>query len=145
MSEETQRIYIETRVQDRLKAARPMLPIMFPNTAMKEPTGGHYAKFAILNGKTLTIGGRGDKKVTDRTVGIVQATIYAPEEKGMSEATKIADIFKLALCHHRARLSDGDVLTFKTSEVIRPETDRKGWAIILVRISFYRDETVAVD
>ena len=145
MSEETQRIYVETRMKDRFKAERPTVPVMYSNTAMKEPTQGHYVKFAIMNGKSITIGGAGDKKVTERNVGLVQATIYAPEEVGMSEATKIADIIKKIFRHHRARLSDGDVLTFKTSETIRPETDRKGWAVTIVRVSFYRDETVAVD
>lgn len=143
MSKESERIYLEGRMQALFKSAYPTVKIGFENTNFKEPEEEVYGSFYILGGKGVPVGGSGGQTLTKRTPGIVQVTFWAPDETGTKAATimtdKVAAIFEL----HRGRTNDGDVITFKVAEY--PKMGKvNGWQPVIVKIPFYRDERIPI-
>lgn len=143
MSKEAERVYLEGRMATLFKAAFPGVKLGMANTNFKEPEDEVYATFWILGGKAVAAGGSGGNTIITRNPGIVQVTIWAPNESGMSDATKMADKIKTFFELHRGRTSTGDVITFKFAEF--PKVGKvNGWQPVIVKIPFYRDETVTI-
>lgn len=143
MSKESERQYIEGRMEALFKAAHPTVPIDFANSNFKEPENQVYASLRILGGKGVTVGGSNGKKVIDRYPGIVQITFWSPDETGTKQATLLVDTAARIFRHHRGRDIEGNVITFKSPEY--PSSGKvNGWYPTIIKIPFYRDEEVPV-
>lgn len=142
MSKETERKYLEGRMATVFKARYPSIKIGFENGNFKEPEG-LYGSFYIIGGRGVVIGGSGGKTLTKRTPGIVQVTFWAPDETGTKEATILCDAVAPIFELHRARLDDGDVITFKVAEY--PKSPKvNGWQPVIIKVPFYRDEVIPI-
>jgi hypothetical protein len=143
MSKESERVYLERRMAVQFKLVSPGVKIGYENTDFKPPVEQVYGEFFVVGGKGMPVGGSGGQTLIKRTVGFVQITFWAPDETGTKTASLLRDkagkIFEL----HRGRTDDGDVVTFSVSEF--PNAPKvNGWQPLIVKIPFYRDETVPI-
>lgn len=144
MSKQSQRVYIERRMETLFKSAFPDVKIGYENTDFEEPENEVYGLFYIRGGRGVPVAGSNGRKVTVRYPGYVQVTFWSPDQSGCKLATtysdKVGDIFEL----HRGRDDDGNVITFKAAET--PDSAKvNGWYPTIIKIPFYRDEPRPVD
>ena len=143
MSKESERVYIEGRMATIFGSAHPEVPLGFQNSNFIEPKESLFVRFHIMGGKGVAIGGAGGFSVVTRYPGIVQATVWTPDESGMSLANKIIDNVKSIFEYHRGRDVEGDVITFKAAEFPN-QAATHGWHPVIVKIPFYRDQVTPV-
>lgn len=143
MSKESERIYLEGRMAVQFKNAAPGVKIGFENTDFQIPSGEVYGEFFIVGGRGMPCGGSGGNTLIKRTPGFVQVTFWAPDETGTKAASLLRDTATRIFELHRARLSDGDVITFGVAE--HPGAPKvNGWQPVIVKVPFYRDEIIPI-
>ena len=114
-----------------------------PNTKFDIPVNAVYGEFHILGTKPFVAGGSGENKVIERHVGMIQLTIWVPEEKGTKAASEAADKFAKGFAHKQGRDTSGSTYVFKGVETINPDT-KTGYSVHVSRIPFHRDTRTQV-
>lgn len=142
MSEESQRVFLSSRLIARMKAYDPALKMAIPNLPFDPPTSEVYGRMFLLGGKSINAAKSGDDILVRRT-GILQVTFYAPSEEGTKEASLAADTVVAAFENFRGRDAAGVEYTFKTAEVRYPD-GVSGWYPVIVRLPYFRDEYKAL-
>jgi hypothetical protein len=143
MSKESERVYLEGRMATFWKSSSAGIKLGMENTNFKPPENEVYAEFFIVGGKGVVAGGSGGQTLIKRTPGFIQVTIWAPDESGTKTATILRDLAGRIFELHRARLSDGDVITFGVAE--HPGAPKvNGWYPCIVKVPFYRDEIIPI-
>jgi len=136
MSVESTRIAVETLFQAGMTTLFPLVPLIFPNADDNTPAGMH-ASIYLLEGRghEANIGNR----TVDRHVGIVQVTIACPVRSGTSQGNAVADGVGNMFRNKQLPLIDGALLRFRIPS-FSFVADVAGYAHILVRIPYWRDE-----
>jgi hypothetical protein len=111
-------------------------PLRIPNRPFKQPPDGPWVALDIIssNGRPICIG----QDAPTRWLGILQVTIYAPEDSGPIEALDLADqagdIFK------RKRIDCGSgYIQFRDPSLAQYAPRNNGYLCRIVDIPFYRD------
>lgn len=137
MSKEAQRVYLSTRMNNRLGLFG--FPISMPNQKFNIPVNAPYGEFHIIEGpRPIPIGGEGRGKVRVRYVGFVQLTVWIPKEEGTSVGTKAEDTFKGIWQFQQGRDEAGSQYRFGAIQAFTPQT-KSGWECFVVRVPFERD------
>lgn len=143
MSKAAEKKYLERRMKTLFKTAYPDVKLGIKNTNFKEPEDEVYATFAIIGGKGVPIAGSGGQTLITRYPGLVQVTFWSPNETGTNTAEEMRDTVKRFFEFHRGRTDTSDVITFKAAEF--PEAGKvNGWQPVILRVPFYRDESVPI-
>ncbi len=137
MSKEAQRIYLTSRMNNRLGLFD--FPISMPNQPFNIPVNAPYGEFHIIEGpRSIPIGGEGRGKLRVRYVGFVQLTVWIPKEQGTTVGTTAEDIFKDIWQLQQGRDSVGSQYRFGVLQAFTPQT-KVGWECFVVRVPFERD------
>lgn len=144
MSVEAQRIFLSNKFTGGMTAGGVTLPVMMPNTPFDIPVNAPYGEFHIITGPVpVTIAGEGIRKVRNRHTGMVQLTVWMPEDSGTKVATlvgdKFSDIFQLTL----GRDSAGQVYQFGVLQSFTPDT-KTNYSVAVFRVPFTSDEVARV-
>ncbi len=144
MSVEAQRIYLSNKFTAGMTAAGVTLPVKMPNNSFDIPVNAPYGEFHIITGPVpITIAGEGRGKVRNRHIGMVQLTVWMPEDTGVKVGTRAGDkfgeIFQLKL----GRDSAQNVYQFGVLQSFTPDT-KTGYSVAVFRVPFTRDERAAV-
>ena len=139
MSTESQRVFLS----GKMTALALGIPVKIPNTVFNIPTNAPYAEFNIMTTKPFTVGGMGEGKIMERYVGMIQLTVWVPEGKGTKASALACDKFAKHFRHTLGRDLEGWTYTFKSAEVLTPDT-KQGYSVQIARIPFHRDEITEV-
>jgi len=141
MSIESQRVLITTAM-NRINFG---LPIRYANIPFKQPDNGAYGEFFIMGGaEPIALGGAGYGKIIERSVQMIQLTMWVPEGSGTKPATQGLDAFRKAFAYKIGRDSEQCVYHFKGMQELNPSV-RDNWSCLIGRIAFTRDEIQNVD
>lgn len=137
MSKEAQRVYLTTRMNNRL--GQFPFPISMPNQKFNIPVNEVYGEFHIIEGpRPIVISGEGRGKARVRYVGFVQLNVWIPKEGGTSPGTKAEDTFKDIWQFYQGRDSVGSQYRFGAIQPFTPQT-KAGWECVVMRVPFERD------
>lgn len=144
MSVEAQRIYLSNKFTAGMLAGGVTLPVKMPNVPFDIPVNAPYGEFHIITGPVpVTIAGEGRGKVRNRHTGMVQLTIWMPEDSGTKVGTRTGDKFKDIFQLKLGRDSSQDVYQFGVLQSFTPDT-KTGYSVAVFRVPFTRDEVAAV-
>lgn len=137
MSEEAQRVYLTNKM--KAGEATLGLPLAYPNQKFNMPKNAPYAEFHIVAGpKPIVIGGEGRGKARVRYVGMVQITVWIPEDAGTQVGTKAGDVMKSLFQFKKGRDTAGSTYKFGLLQSFSPQV-KTGWTCMVYRVAFDRD------
>lgn len=141
MSQESQRVLLVSK----LSSIPYGFPVKIPNQPFKQPENAVYGETFIMGGpEPIAIGGVQKGVIIERSIQMVQLTIWVPEGKGTKEASLALDKFKKTFAYRKARDREGNTYQFSGMQVFNP-TVKAGWSCHIGRIPFHRDERTEID
>lgn len=115
------------------------IPVKMPNTPFDIPKNAPYGEFHILgNAEPIPIGGEGSGKIRERTVGMIQLTVWVPQDAGTKIASVAGDKFGKMFKWRQFRDREGSIYRFKGLQTFTP-SDKAGRSITVFRLSFEKD------
>lgn len=142
MSEEAQRVYLT----NKMKAGENQLAfgVAYPNQPFNIPKNSAYGEFHIIAGpKPIIVGGEGKGKARVRHVGMVQLTVWIPEDKGTKIGTTAGDVFEKLFQLKQGRDAAGYTYKFDLIQPYSPQV-KTGWTCLVYRVPFTRDSVKPV-
>lgn len=141
MSIESQRVLITSKMT-RINFG---IPIRYENVPFKQLENIVYGEFFIMGGaQPIALGGAGVGKIIERSVQMIQLTMWVPEGSGTKPATQGLDMFKDSFAYKIGKDTEACVYHFKGMQMLNPSV-RDNWTCLIGRISFTRDEIRVVD
>jgi len=136
MSLQTQRAFVEARVQNFMAENYPLVPIAFFNAPFSQPDGPFIAVYLMDgDGFRANLGAR----YVVRHPGVLQIDVYQPENSGSVLMTQLCDGIAPLFQEQKFQLADTAKLTFRAF-AYPPAPVARGFARTMMRCNYYRDE-----
>lgn len=139
MSEETIREYLSGKVA----ALNLGIPVKMPGKDMPIPKNATYGEFWIMGAQPFPAGGFGEGKILERTPGVIQLTVWIPENGGTQPGTLAIDLWGKGFKWKLGRDDDGATYKFKGVQTVTPQI-KSAYTCMVARIAFTRDEIVPI-
>ncbi len=140
MSQESQRSFITAKVAN----ADFGLPVKIPNLPFVQPTNAPWAEFYLMGGTPpIVAGGSGPGMIVERTIRMIQLSIWIPEGKGLKPGTDPLDVFENLFAYKIGRDKDGLAYEFKGMQSFTP-TVGAGWTCLVGRIPYRVDRQTRI-